>query len=121
MGRGTMAIRRDKVEQRLARIERLAREQLDQVAQLREELGKGESSDEMWARMIHHVLSEVDRRGGSVAPQELLDVGHAVGYERQGMAGFYQKLLTQREGVTYLTDEGRTRLHALNERFKATV
>jgi hypothetical protein len=112
-----MAVRRDKVEQRLARIERLAGDTLDQVAQLREELGRGESAAEMWARMLYQVLSEVDSRGGSVKREELLEIGQSVGYERQGMAGHYQKLLRLEEGVAHLTSDGRARLKALEARF----
>ena len=113
-----MAIRRDKIEHRLARIERLAREQLDQVGQLRGELGRGESADEMWARMLYQVLKEVDKRGGSVPREKLLEIGESAGYGRQGLAGHYQRLFRLEEGVTYLTEEGRKRLALLDERFK---
>ncbi|MGH9195656.1 MAG: hypothetical protein ACRD1T_07955, partial [Acidimicrobiia bacterium] len=88
-----MALRRDKIEQRLARIERLARDQLDQVAQLRQDLGRGESAEQMWARMLFELLAEIDRRGGSVPRGELLEIGESIGYGRQGLAGHYQRLL----------------------------
>lgn len=112
-----MALRRDKIDQRLARLERLANEQLEQVAQLREELGRGESSDDMWARMIYQVLSELERRGGSVPRNELLEIGQAAGYDRHGLAGYYQRMLRLENGMTYLTDAGRERLQALRARF----
>jgi hypothetical protein len=55
------------VEQKIAGIERLAREILTQTQDLRTELGTGESADNMWARMIREVLTEIDKRG---APSE---------------------------------------------------
>src|ERR687892_523901 len=86
-------MRRDKVEQKIAGIERLAREILAQAKELRIELGKGESGDDMWARMNREVLAEIDKRGGSVTREEVLEIGEAAGYDRHGMAGFYQKAL----------------------------
>jgi hypothetical protein len=114
-----VAVRRDKVEQRLSRIERLARDTLAEVALLREELGRGESAEQTWARMLYEVLSEVERRGGSVGRAELLEIGESVGYGRQGMAGLYQKLLRLEDGGAHLTDEGRVRLKTLRDRFDA--
>lgn len=112
-----MAVRRDKVEQRLSRIERLAKATLAEVAQLREELGRGESAEETWARMLYDVLSEVEKRGGSVGREELLEIGESVGYGRRGMAGLYQRLFRLQGGRARLTEEGHTRLKTLGGRF----
>jgi hypothetical protein len=106
--------RRDKVEQKIAGIERLGREILSQAQDLRVELGKGESADDMWARMIREVLAEIDKRGGSVPREEVLEIGEAAGYDRHGMAGFYQKMLKLENGVATLTDYGRAKLKRLN-------
>jgi hypothetical protein len=108
-------MRRDKVEQKLAGIERSAREVLAQAQELRVELGKGESADDMWARMIRDVLAEIDKRGGSVPREEVLDIGEAIGYDRHGMAGFYQKMLKLEDGIASLTDFGKKKLERLNE------
>lgn len=116
-----MAIRRDKIGQRLARLERLAKEQLEEIAQLRVELDRGESSDDMWARMIFQVLSQVEQRGGSVPRKEFLDIGQSAGYDRRGLRGYYQRLLRLEDGVVFLTDSGRERLHRLRIRFESVA
>jgi hypothetical protein len=112
-----MTRRRDRVDQRLDRLEGVARELLQQVGQLRMELGRPAPGEETWARQIYDVLSQVARRGGSVPRREFLEIGERAGYERQGMAGFYQQLVTLVGNRTYLTDAGRERLRALEGRF----
>jgi hypothetical protein len=110
-------VRRDRVEQRLSRIERLAAATLKEVAQLRGEFGRAESAEELWARMLYDVLSEAETRGGSVSRGELLEIGESVGYGRQGMAGLYQKLFRLEGGRAHLTEEGHARLKTLGGRF----
>jgi hypothetical protein len=104
-------MRTDKVEKKLSAIERLADEIRDQARALREELGREEPAEVMWNRMILEVLAEIDKRGGKVPRKDVLEIGEKAGYDRQGMAGFYQQMLELREdGYAYLTDKGKERL-----------
>lgn len=114
-------MRRDRVERRLDAIERAAGQVLEQVRQVREELGRSaESRGHMWRRMLHEVLSEIDKRGGAVPRKEVVAVGVAAGYDPHGMAGFYQQLLTlDGDDVAHLTDKGRERLARLEKRLAA--
>jgi len=40
-----------------------------------------------------------------VPRKEVLEIGEAAGYDRQGMAGFYQQLLELKDGEAHLTDK----------------
>jgi hypothetical protein len=68
---------------------------------------------ELWARQMLSVLSEVDKRGGKVAQVDFLAIGERYGYQRRGMAGFYQQLVRAEGGEAVLTDLGRSRLSTL--------
>lgn len=72
--------------------------------------------DELWARRMVSVLSEVDRRGGRIPGDDLLAVGESFGYRRRGMAGFYQDLLERDGDDAVLTEIGRHRLERLRSR-----
>lgn len=106
------------LQRRISRIDRLQRELGDEVARLRELVGAEETDEERWARMMLSVLGEIDRRGGSVSMEELRDVGERYGYNRRGLAGFYQSLVSHDGAMATLTPEGTSRLEALRRRYK---
>jgi hypothetical protein len=70
------------------------------------------------ARQMLSVLTELDRRGGKVLRAEFLEIGEMFQYERQGMAGFYQGLVTADGGATKLTNKGRKRMVQLAKHFE---
>jgi hypothetical protein len=76
-----------------------------------------ESPDVLYARRMLSVLAEVERRGGRVRTDELLDIGEGFGYRRRGMAGFYQDLVRREGDEAVLTDEGHARLAQLRKRY----
>jgi hypothetical protein len=113
-------MRADRIERKLARIERAANDVLEQLQQLRVELGRGESQGAMWRRMLHQVLDEIDKAGGEVPRKRVVEIGVAAGYDAHGLAGFYQQLLTLDENdVAHLTDKGRERLAQLRKQVAA--
>jgi hypothetical protein len=48
-----------------------------------------------------------------VLREEFLEIGEMFQYERQGMAGFYQGLVTADGGATKLTNKGKKRMAQL--------
>lgn len=66
-----------------------------------------------WDRQMLSVLLEVEKRGGRVDGDEFLNIGERFGYQRRGMAGFYQQLVRREGNETVMTDEGRARLASL--------
>ena len=82
------------------------------------DLSNQRSPGERWARMMLSVLDELDRLGGEVSRMRFLQIGEKHGYNRRGMAGFYQQLVEPRPGYkTRLTPGGRERLRILRERY----
>lgn len=111
-------IRLLEVERRLERIERLLRAAADEARGARVDLSHQRSPGERWARMMLAVLDELDRLGGEVTRMRFLQIGENHGYNRRGMAGFYQQLVEPRPGyTTRLTADGRERLRILRERY----
>jgi hypothetical protein len=81
--------------------------------------GKPESADDRWARKMLTVLAEVERRGGRVRQEEFLEIGVAIGYGRNGMGGFHQKLVVfDEDGWVTLTPEGVARLAILRKKYR---
>jgi hypothetical protein len=108
------------VERRLERIERLLRAAADETRSARLDLGLDPGPEDRWARMMFEVLDEVDRSGGEVSRQSFLQIGEEHGYNRRGMAGFYQQLVEPAPKLrTRLTVTGRERLRRLRERYAA--
>ena len=106
------------VERRLERIERLLRAAADEARSARIDLGHDRGPGERWARMMFAVLDELDRMGGEVSRQRFLQIGEKHGYNRRGMAGFYQQLVEPRPRYkARLTAAGRKRLRFLRERY----
>ena len=106
------------VERRLERIERLLRAAADEARTARIHLGQDHGPGERWARMMFAVLDELDHLGGEVSRRRFLQIGEKHGYNRRGMAGFYQQLVEPRpEYKTRLTPAGRKRLRFLRERY----
>jgi hypothetical protein len=60
----------------------------------------------------------VAEAGGWVSRDELLEIGERYGYNRRGMAGFYQLLLDSENGGARLTEAGKQRLEALQDRYE---
>ncbi len=108
------------VERRLERVERLLRAAADEARSARLDLGLEPTVEDRWARMMFQVLEELDRAGGEVTRQRFLDIGAEHGYNRRGMAGFYQQLVAPAPAYkTRLTEAGRERLRFLRERYAA--
>jgi hypothetical protein len=106
------------VERRLERIERLLRAAAGEARSARIDLGHEHGPGERWARMMFAVLEELDGLGGEVSRQRFLQIGEKQGYNRRGMAGFYQQLVEPRPKYkTRLTAAGRKRLRFLRERY----
>ena len=106
------------VERRLERVERLLRAAVDEARSARLDLGLEQGSGDRWARMMFAVLDDVDRLGGHVSRQGFLEIGEKHGYNRRGMAGFYQQLVEPAPDFnTRLTPTGRERLRLLRERY----
>ena len=93
------------VERRLERIERLLRAAGGRGQDCTVDLGHDHGPGERWARMMFAVLEELDQLGGEVSRRQSLQIGEKHGYNRRGMAGFYQQLVEPRP-------EYRTRLTA---------
>jgi hypothetical protein len=111
-------IRLLEVERRLERVERLLRAAADEARGARVDLSHQRSPGERWARMMLSVLDELDRLGGEVSRMRFLQIGEKHGYNRRGMAGFYQQLVEPRPGYkTRLTAGGRERLRILRQRY----
>jgi hypothetical protein len=107
-------------ERRLERVERLLRAALEEARSARHDLGLEANPYERWARMMFAVLDEVDRLGGEVSRREFLEIGEKHGYNRRGMAGFYQQLVEPAPDFkARLTSNGRERLRILRERYAA--
>ncbi|MGZ8630661.1 MAG: hypothetical protein ACXWZF_06790 [Actinomycetota bacterium] len=106
------------VERRLERVERLLRAAADEARSARIDLGLDDGGNERWARMMFAVLDQLDREGGQVSRQRFLEIGEEHGYNRRGMAGFYQQLVEPAPGhATRLSATGRERLRFLRERY----
>lgn len=113
-------MQRLEAERRLERIERLLRAATAQARSARIDLRSDEAPGDRWARMMLAVLNEVDRLGGEVSRRRLLEIGEEHGYNRRGMAGFYQQLVEPApDGKTRLTAAGRQRLRFLREQYNA--
>ena len=111
-------IRLLEVERRLERVERLLRAAADEARGARVGLGHQRRPGERWARMMLAVLDDLDRQGGEVSRMRFLQIGEKHGYNRRGMAGFYQQLVESRPGYkTRLSAGGRERLRILRERY----
>jgi hypothetical protein len=109
------------VERRLERIERLLRAAADEARNARIDLGRDRGPGERWARMMFAVLEDLERLGGEVSRARFLQIGEKHGYNRRGMAGFYQQLVEPRpQYKTRLTASGRRRLRLLRERYGAS-
>jgi hypothetical protein len=80
---------------------------------LKKSLNLKEPPEVRWARQMLSVLDELEKRGGVVLREEFLEIGESFGYQRQGMAGFYQGLVVRDGGATRITNEGKSRLAAL--------
>jgi hypothetical protein len=107
------------VERRLERVERLLRAAADEARSARLDLGVDNDGNERWAKMLFAVLDQLDREGGDVSRQRFLEIGEEHGYNRRGMAGFYQQLVEPGpDFTTRLTAEGRRRLEVLGDRYK---
>jgi hypothetical protein len=105
-------------ERRLERIERLLRAATDETRSARIDLRRDQDPGARWARMMFAVLDELDRLGGEVPQRRFLEIGEEHGYNRRGMAGFYQQLVEPApDGMTRVTAVGRQRLRLLRERF----
>jgi hypothetical protein len=106
------------VERRLERIERLLRAATDEARSARIDLGADHTPrGDRWARMMLGVLDDLDHAGGEVTRQRFLEIGEVHGYNRRGMAGFYQQLVEPTPDFkTRLTSTGRERLRFLRER-----
>jgi hypothetical protein len=108
------------VERRLERVERLLRAAVDEARSARLDLGLEPNPYDRWAKMMFAVLDEVDSLGGQVSRQEFLEIGERHGYNRRGMAGFYQQLVQPAPDFkARLTPNGRERLRILRERYSA--
>ena len=108
------------VERRLERVERLLRAAVDEARSARLDLGQEPGPHERWARMMFEVLDDLDGLGGEVSRQRFLEIGEAHGYNRRGMAGFYQQLVERApEFKVRLTPRGKERLRFLRERYTA--
>lgn len=104
------------VERRLERVERLLRAASDEARSARIDLGLEQRSHGRWAKMMFAVLDELEQRGGVVSRLEFLEIGERHGYNRRGMAGFYQQLVEPAPKFkTRLTATGRERLRLLRE------
>jgi hypothetical protein len=108
------------VERRLERVERLLRAAADEARSARLDLGLEPTVEDRWARMMFQVLEELDQAGGEVTRLRFLEIGAEHGYNRRGMAGFYEQLVEPAPAHrTRLTDVGRERLRFLRERYAA--
>jgi len=87
----------------------------DGLAGLKKSLNLKEPPEVRWSRQMLSVLDELDTRGGVVLREEFLEIGESFGYQRQGMAGFYQGLVVRDGGATRITNEGKSRLAALRK------
>ncbi len=107
------------MERRLERVERLLRAAADEARSARLDLGAdGGGANDRWAKMMFTVLDQLAREGGEVSRQRFLEIGEEHGYNRRGMAGFYQQLVEPGPAfTTRLTEEGRERLRILGERY----
>lgn len=108
------------VERRLERIERLLRAAADEARSARIDLGGNSNPQgDRWARKMLGVLDDLDRAGGEVTRQRFLEIGEAHGYNRRGMAGFYQQLVEPAPDFkTRITPAGQERRRSLSERQK---
>lgn len=108
------------VERRLERVERLLRAAADEARSARIDLGLDGGGNERWARMMFAVLDQLDTEGGQVSRQRFLEIGEEHGYNRRGMAGFYQQLVEPApDHATRLSATGQERLRFLRERYGA--
>jgi hypothetical protein len=108
------------VERRLERVERLLRAATDEARSARLDLGLDQGAEDRWAKMMFAVLDELDGLGGEVSRQRFLEIGERHGYNRRGMAGFYQQLVEPSpQFKVRLTATGRERLRLLRERYVA--
>lgn len=106
------------VERRLERVERLLRAAADEARSARIDLGLDGGGTERWARMMFAVLDQLDTEGGQVSRRRFLEIGEEHGYNRRGMAGFYQQLVEPApDHAARLSATGRERLRFLRERY----
>jgi hypothetical protein len=107
------------IDRHLRRIEEGLRRAADGAAALRATLTpSANAGGKPWAQMMLSVLAELERRGGRVRKAVFADIGEGYGYHRQGIAGFYQGLVSRDGGYTVLTAEGRARLKDLQDRYE---
>jgi hypothetical protein len=74
------------------------------------------SEDERRARAIVRLMSEVERAGGRIRPEKLLEIGTAQN-SRKGIGGFYGPYLEMVDGFAVLHDAGKARLKELRDRY----
>lgn len=77
--------------------------------------GAPESEYTRYARQELSVLAAVARQKGRIHKRELLRVGEAYGYKRQGIGGLYQRLLRMEGEEAVLTDDGRAKIQELRD------
>ena len=104
-------------------------EELRQIAQAQRELADridawagGEdayvSEEERRFRAIVRLMSEVEKAGGRIRPERLLELGAEQGYSRHGVGGFYGPYLEiDEDGFARINAEGEGRLAAARERY----
>lgn len=78
------------------------------------------SEDERRGRAIVRLMAEVEKAGGRIRPDALLEIGAAQGYSRHGVGGFYGPLayLATLDGMAVLHEDGKKRLQQLRERYR---
>ena len=104
-------------------------EELRQIAQAQRDLadridswagGKDAyvSEEERRFRAIVRLMSEVEKAGGRIRPERLLELGAEQGYSRHGVGGFYGPYLEiDEDGFARINAEGEGRLAAARERY----
>ncbi len=104
-------------------------EELRQIAQAQRDLADridswagGEdayvSEQERRFRAIVRLMSEVEKAGGRIRPERLLELGAEQGYSRHGVGGFYGPYLEiDEDGFARINTEGEGRLAAARERY----
>ena len=104
-------------------------EELRQIARAQRELADridswagGEdayvSEEERRFRAIVRLMSEVEKAGGRIRPERLLELGAEQGYSRHGVGGFYGPYLEiDEDGFARINAEGEGRLAAARERY----
>ncbi len=77
------------------------------------------SEDERRARAIVQLMSEVEKAGGRIRPEKLLEIGTEQNYSRHGIGGFYGPLayLETIDGWAVLHEAGKARLKQFRDRY----